>query len=69
MQRIKQIRTEQDVSLCELARRSGIARPNLWKIETGRISPTTRTLDRIADALDVDTADLFPRTRRLATIA
>lgn len=69
MLEIKRIRTEQGVSLSELARRTGTFRSHLQRIEEGGVNPQARTLDRIADALGVETGDLFARTRELATTA
>ena len=41
-----------------LAQRSTVNRAHLFKVETGRQSPTVRTLKRIADALEVRVKDL-----------
>ncbi len=41
-----------------LAQRSGLHRAHLFKVETGRQSPTVVTLKLIADALEVRVRDL-----------
>lgn len=41
-----------------LAIESGVSRNAIWKIETGQVSPTIATLEKIAKALDMDFAEL-----------
>lgn len=69
MRRIKELRSERGLSQIALARQAGIEPAVLCRIETGKASPNVRTLHRIADALSVDTAELFQRTGELTTIA
>lgn len=44
----------------QLARRAGIGRVTLVRIENGQQDPTVTTLVRIADALGVTPQSLFP---------
>ena len=38
----------------ELAFEAGISKTSIWKIETGKVSPTVETLAKIAEALGID---------------
>jgi len=51
--RVRSLRVERGWSAAELARRSGIAAPNVHRLESGRHVPTTRTLLLVAEALGV----------------
>lgn len=54
------LRTEQGLSLYELANRTGINRSTLMRIEDGSTSqPTGQALNRLADALGVDVEDFY----------
>lgn len=58
--RIKEIRESKGITQTELSEKSGITRTTIWKLETGAEEVTTsRTLAKIADALNVSIADLF----------
>ena len=57
-QRIVKIRQAKGFSQDGLAQRSGLNRSHLYRVETGRQSPTVVTLKLIADALDVRVRDL-----------
>ena len=48
------LREDRDLTQAELAERCGIHQSDISRIERGSISPTTRTLPRIAEALDDD---------------
>ena len=48
--RLRQLRTERDWSLDELARRSGISRATLSRLENGDVSPTTSVLGKLCGA-------------------
>ena len=52
------IRETKGYSQDGLAQRSGLNRTHLFRVETGRQSPTVRTLKLIADALEVRVKDL-----------
>ena len=52
--KIKFERLKKGFSQEELALQAGLSRTSIWKIETGKVSPTVETLAKIADALEVD---------------
>jgi len=51
--RVRGIREERGWSVAELARRCKMAAPNVHRLESGKHAPTTRTLVRVAEALEV----------------
>ncbi len=56
----KEIRESQRVTQEQLAEKSGVSRSIICGLETGRTqTTTTKTLFRIADALNVGINDLF----------
>lgn len=56
----KQIREDKRVTQEQLAAKSGVSRSIICGLETGRTqTTTTKTLFRIADALNVSINDLF----------
>lgn len=57
--RIVQIRKEKGIRQVDLAINSEIDDGSLRKIEKGKINPTTKTLQRIANGLGVEIKDLF----------
>lgn len=50
---IQRIRTERELSLGELARRAGVSKQTLSKIEQGQGNPTIGTLEEVARALGI----------------
>jgi DNA-binding XRE family transcriptional regulator len=56
--RVKALRLARDLTAVELANRSGLQRPNLTRLESGRHVPSLETLERVARALDVPVAEL-----------
>jgi DNA-binding XRE family transcriptional regulator len=48
------LREKHELTQAQLAERCGIAQGDISRIERGSTSPTARTLQRIADALDAD---------------
>jgi len=58
-QRIKKIRTEKDLTLEEVAKKTGFTKGLLSKIENNKVSPPVSTLVKIAKALGVSLSDLF----------
>jgi DNA-binding Xre family transcriptional regulator len=56
---VRQVRSEKGWSVTELARRSGIAAPNLHRVESGKHVPSTATLVRLSEALEVPLARLL----------
>lgn len=53
-QRIREAREKQGLRQEDLAVKSGIARPNIVRLEQGRHIPTLSTLQKIARALNLD---------------
>ena len=52
--KVKFERMKRGFSQEELAYEAGISKTSIWKIETGKVSPTVETLAKIAKALDID---------------
>ncbi len=48
------LRLEHGLTQAQLAARCGVDQGDISRIERGSINPTTRTLQRIAEALDAD---------------
>lgn len=58
--RLKVIRLEKDLTQAELARKAGV-NPNYYaKIERGEVKPAPEAYEKIAKALKVTAADIFP---------
>ncbi len=56
---ISQIRSEKNISVSELARLCFMDKPNLIRIEKGRVNSSIFILKRIADALEISLQSLF----------
>lgn len=61
--KLKLERNKKDLSQQELAMRAGVDKNTIWKIETGQVSPTIITLEKIAKALEIDFATLTDVTK------
>ncbi len=61
--KVKLERNKRDLSQQELALRAGVDKNTIWKIESGQVSPTIATLEKIAQALDIDFATLTDVTK------
>lgn len=59
MDTLKNRRSELGLSLAELSARTGLSTSSLWAIETGRSSPTVRSLRKIAHGLGCRVEDLI----------
>jgi len=57
--RVKEILKEKGMSQKDLAKRMNVQDGTMSNILSGRYSPTLDTLQRIADALGVEVAELF----------
>ncbi len=57
--RVRDIRTARSMTSTQLAERSGMQRPNLSRMESGKHVPSLETLERIAEALDLPVARLI----------
>ncbi|MEQ8453726.1 MAG: helix-turn-helix transcriptional regulator [Sandaracinaceae bacterium] len=54
-QRIRELRLAAGLTQAELARRTGIHRPNIARVEAGRHTPSLETIARLANAIGVPT--------------
>ncbi len=57
-QKIKLERMKKGFSQEKLANEAGLSRNAIWKIESGRVRPTVDSLEKIAEALEIDFAVL-----------
>lgn len=58
--RIRELRKKSGMTMNELSKKSGITRTTIWKLETGDNEiTTTKTLSKLADALNVPVDELF----------
>jgi len=57
--RLRQLRESEQISMRELARRSGLSANALSMIERGRVSPSVSTLYKVAEALGVSITRFF----------
>lgn len=62
--KVREIREEKNMTQEELSAKSGVSRATIWAIETkdGETNTTTKTLLKLANALEVEMDDLFLRT-------
>ncbi len=61
MLEVKRLRQAREWNQTELAYHAGLAPSVISQIENGKRDPSARTLRKLADALKVDVADLFPK--------
>lgn len=47
----------------EFADKAGLSRSAIWKIESGKVSPTLETLEKIASGLEMELVDLIDVTK------
>jgi transcriptional regulator with XRE-family HTH domain len=59
VERLKELRREQVLSLRELERKSGVSYNTIWRIEDGRQGAHPRTIRKLADALGVRPSELI----------
>lgn len=57
--RLRELRLAAGLTQAELARRTGIHRPNIARVEAGRHTPSLETLTRIANAIGVSTTHVL----------
>jgi transcriptional regulator with XRE-family HTH domain len=62
VQRLKQLREEQALSLRELAGISEVPHSVIWRIESGRTGAQPRTIRKLAQALGVEPRELVKRS-------
>jgi transcriptional regulator with XRE-family HTH domain len=59
VERLKELRREQVLSLRELEEKSGVSYNTIWRIEDGRQGAHPRTIRKLADALGVEPKELI----------
>lgn len=57
--RIRELRKAKKLTQEELAEKVGIGTPNISYFETGKFSPAIETLQKIAEALEVEIYELY----------
>ncbi|MCG8654065.1 helix-turn-helix domain-containing protein [Yimella sp. NH-Cas1] len=63
MSTVAELRAAAGISQAELARRSGVAQPNIAAYETGRRRPSPQMLDRLRDAVRPRPSELLKHHR------
>ena len=63
MRELKRLRNERGWSQQRLADESSVNKATINQVEQGKRSPTIETLEKLADALDVEVADFFPKAQ------
>jgi transcriptional regulator with XRE-family HTH domain len=63
LRELKRLREEKGWSQTKLASESGIDRATINQVEGGKRSPTIATLEVLADVMDVEVADFFPKAQ------
>jgi transcriptional regulator with XRE-family HTH domain len=58
VERLKELRKDQVLSLRELEEKSGVSYNTIWRIEAGRQGAHPRTIRKLADALGVRASEL-----------
>jgi transcriptional regulator with XRE-family HTH domain len=58
-ERLRALRKEKKLLQRDIAKKTGLLRCNLWRLEIGRQVPTIETLEKIARALEVPMYQLF----------
>ena len=65
---LARLRVYRELTQAELARRAGLSRVAVGKIERGQVIPQARTLDALAAALEVPVRELVSPVRRLESV-
>lgn len=61
---LRQWRERRGLSVRALAERAGVSYVTVVRIETGRLSPTVATLEKLAEALGIRVRDFFAAAKR-----
>jgi transcriptional regulator with XRE-family HTH domain len=64
LEELKRIRESRGLSQAKLAQLAGLNPVTVHRIEHGHKSPTVKTLESLAQVLDVEVGDLFPKVGR-----
>jgi transcriptional regulator with XRE-family HTH domain len=59
VERLRELRREQVLSLRELEAKSGVSYNTIWRLEDGRQGAHPRTIRKLADALGVRPSELI----------
>ncbi len=57
--RLRESRQRRNLTIDEIAGASGLSRPYISQVETGKASPSIPSLEKLANALDIPMASLF----------
>jgi transcriptional regulator with XRE-family HTH domain len=63
---VRRIRRERELSQAALAERAGMAKNSINKIERGHMNPSSESVVRLANAMDVPVATLYAEEPELA---
>jgi transcriptional regulator with XRE-family HTH domain len=63
VERLRELRREQVLSLRELEEKSGVSYNTIWRIEDGRQGAHPRTIRQLAEALGVQPSELLREGR------
>ena len=58
-ERVRELRTMLKLSQAEVARRSGIQRPNIARLEAGEHTPSLDVIVRVADAMRIQPSEIL----------
>ena len=59
-ERLKELRNDKGLTQKELAKRSGLRQPHVSRIERGEMSPTRKTIEKLAQGLGVEMKEFDP---------
>lgn len=57
--RMREIRKNKDISIVELAKTIGVSKSLISQVERGEILPSLSTLEKVANALEIDITEFF----------
>jgi transcriptional regulator with XRE-family HTH domain len=60
---VRRLRREQELTQGQVAQKAGLNLTTVSHVETGTVSPTVETLEKLAHALDVGVVELFPKAQ------
>ena len=58
-ERLRALRKEKKLLQKDIAKKTGLLRCNVWRLEIGRAVPTIKTLEKMTRALDIPMYQLF----------
>ena len=64
MRAIKQIAKQKRMPVSHVADRAGVSRSHFFAVMSGERSPTLLWVEKVADALEIDGADLLAKPQR-----